>query len=271
VLVKSELGREEFGRNGGVGYVARHLRGKGEGEKIGAQTTYELGFCLWTMTYSPLLRSDFQSSDCIPILCSLVTSAQREKVVRVAVASLVNLTKGNMGIEGEGEVGLEKQFIESMIGCGLLKTVKNMMERQWADPDIVADVTLLNKVLVENYKDFSTWDKYQAEVKSGRMEWGVTHTEKFWRENARNMEGDDFQTLKLLVSLLSSPDDETVSIAAYDMGEWARFYPNGRSLVKKLGGKDVVMGLIDSENPEVARNALQCVSKVMVTNWEFVH
>jgi len=61
-----------------------------------------------------------------------------------------------------------------------------------------------------------------------------------------------------------------VSIACYDLGEWARFYPNGRSLVKKLGGKDIVMGLIDSENPEVARNALQCVSKIMVTNWEFV-
>lgn len=74
----------------------------------------------------------------------------------------------------------------------------------------------------------------------------------------------------MLVSLLSSPDDETVSIACYDLGEWARFYPNGRSLVKKLGGKDIVMGLIDSENPEVARNALQCVSKIMVTNWEFV-
>ena len=76
--------------------------------------------------------------------------------------------------------------------------------------------------------------------------------------------------MKHLVALLSSPSDETVSIAAYDIGEWARFYPNGRALVKKLGGKDLVMGLIESENEEVARNALQCVSKIMVQNWEFV-
>ena len=80
-----------------------------------------------------------------------------------------------------------------MLSSGLLKTIKTMNDRQWSDPDIVSDVTLLNKILTSNYKEFSTWEKYQQEVRSGELEWGVTHTEKFWRENARNMEEDDFQ------------------------------------------------------------------------------
>jgi V-type H+-transporting ATPase subunit H len=40
--------------------------------------------------------------------------------------------------------------------------------------------------------------------------------------------------------------------------------------VKTLGGKDTAMELIGSQNPEVERHALQCISKVMVTNWEFM-
>lgn len=31
-----------------------------------------------------------------------------------------------------------------------------------------------------------------------------------------------------LISLLASEDEEVVSIALYDIGEFARFYPNGR-------------------------------------------
>jgi len=32
----------------------------------------------------------------------------------------------------------------------------------------------------------------------------------------------------------------------------------------------LVMPLIEHENPELQRHALQCVSKIMVNNWEYV-
>ena len=194
VLVKNVVAREELGKNGGVGYIARHARaskGDANASKIGAQTLYELGFCLWTMTYEVKLRGEFQSSNVVPVLCELAKGAQREKVVRVAVAALVNLATDH-GEGGEGGVD-GKVFVEDMISQGLLKITVNMINRQWSDPDIVADVQFLNRILKDNYKDFSTWDKYQAEVRGGRMEWGVTHTEKFWRENHRNMEEGDYQ------------------------------------------------------------------------------
>jgi len=62
----------------------------------------------------------------------------------------------------------------------------------------------------------------------------------------------------------------------YDIGEFARFYPNGKAIVKRIGQKnnysikDHVMELIENENPDIARFALQCVSKIMVNKWEFV-
>jgi V-type H+-transporting ATPase subunit H len=33
------------------------------------------------------------------------------------------------------------------------------------------------------------WDVYKAEVESSRLKWGIVHDEKFFRENARRMEG----------------------------------------------------------------------------------
>jgi V-type H+-transporting ATPase subunit H len=40
--------------------------------------------------------------------------------------------------------------------------------------------------------------------------------------------------------------------------------------VNTLGGKDVAMKLIGHENPEIQRQALQSVSKIMVQSWEFM-
>jgi hypothetical protein len=43
--------------------------------------------------------------------------------------------------------------------------------------------------------------------------WGILHTEKFWRENAKLLEGDNFKALKALIALLGSRDAvRTVSV-----------------------------------------------------------
>lgn len=35
------------------------------------------------------------------------------------------------------------------------------------------------------------WDVYEAEVDSGHLQWSIIHSEKFFRENAKHMEGKD--------------------------------------------------------------------------------
>ena len=76
---------------------------------------------------------------------------------------------------------------------------------------------------------------------------------------------------RLLIELLDSDDDVTVAVALYDLGDFVRFYPNGKLIAKTLGAKKVVMRLLTvHDSPEVKKHALHCMSKMMVNKWEFV-
>lgn len=281
--------RHLFSASGGIKYLARQLK---TGSKKGSSTTlepaanatvqqlYELTFCLWCMTYelngSSNIRADFaKDGAAVAALCDMVSSAPREKVIRVALSALVNLATCNARENPQPsnmptiDGGV---FLTDMLACKLLKVIQVLESRQFTDPDIVADIKVLHKLLAENYKEMSRWEVYKNEVESGHLQWGSTHTEAFFKENARMMEGkdSDFKLLKVLIALLSSKDDEIAAIACYDIGEFVRFYPNGRAIAKRLGAKELVMPLIEHENLDLQRQALQCVSKMMVQHWEYV-
>jgi len=284
--------RHLFSASGGIKYLSRQLRFTGSsaaaaaagGEKKTGSTTiqqlYELTFCLWCMTYelnaSPNIRADFaKDGAAVAALTSMVSSAPREKVVRVALSALANLATCTAD-ENPGPVGVSKVdgsvFLTDMLACRLMKFIQHLEERQFTDPDIVEDIKILHKLLADNYKEMSRWEVYKTEVESGHLQWGSTHTEAFFKENARMLEGKDadFKLLKVLIALLSSKDDEIAAIACHDIGEFVRFYPNGRAIAKRLGAKELVMPLIEHENVELQRHALQCVSKMMVQNWAYV-
>jgi len=282
--------RHLFSASAGIKYLARQLKTSGNtasSQSTGdtkANTTvqqlYELTFCLWCMTYelnaSPNIRSDFaKDGSAVAALTDMVSSAPREKVVRVALSALVNLAVCT-DEESPAPAGVPKVdgevFLTEMLACKLMKCIQNLEDRQFTDPDIVEDIKTLHKLLADNYKEMSRWEVYKNEVESGHLQWGSTHTEAFFKENARMMEGKDadFKLLKVLIALLSSKDDEIAAIACNDIGEFVRFYPNGRSIAKRLGAKELVMPLIEHENIDLQRHALQCVSKMMVQNWEYV-
>jgi len=290
VLMDSLESRVIFAKAGGIKYMARQLL---SGSKSGApsdgqqkfgqgsvQQLYALSFCMWILSYelntSWSIRADF-AKEGVPVqaLCELVAAAPREKVVRVSLAAINNLATC-VSTDDSAPAGFTKHdgkfFLSEMIGNGLMKSITLLRDRQFTDPDIVDDIDGVYKLLVENYKDMSRWEVYKNEVEKGHLQWGSTHTEAFFKENARMMEGPDgdFRLLKVLITLLSSNDEEVVAIACYDIGEFVRFYPNGRSITKRLGAKELVMPLIESENVDLQRHALQCVSKLMVQNWEYV-
>lgn len=285
-LVNCAEARLIFATGGGIGYLSRHIRVKNMQPKnrrqgaVSVQQLYELCFCLWTLTYecndSEIVRTHFARDGVVQSLVDIVVSAPREKVVRVALSALRNLSVCTGELSNE-KISRRKTidgsiFLYEMIGAGLIKQIDLMKERPWTDPDIVDDLEVLYKLLHENYKDMSTWDLYKSEIESGSLTWGILHTEKFFHENAKLMEGPDgdFGLLKRLIVLAGSGDDDISAIACFDMGEFVRNYPNGRSIAKRLGAKDVAMKLIDHENLEVQRHALQCVSKMMVQNWAAV-
>ncbi|CAM9300978.1 unnamed protein product [Phaeothamnion confervicola] len=258
VLLRKEKPRLAFAHRGGVSYLNRLLRMQG-GDRAAAQLLYELCFCLWSLSLCDDTRQDFMACGAIPTLAEQVKAAPREKVVRVALAALRHLT--DCKVDG---------FNTEMIACGLPKTLKNMKTRHWTDPDIAADVDALYTRLQNNYRELSTFERYSQEVMSGQLRWGAVHTDKFWREHVRETEINDFFIVRQLVELLKSEDELVVSIACYDIGEFARFYPNGKAVVKTLSAKNTVMTLIEHPSADVRRHALTAVSKMMVNNWEFV-
>jgi V-type H+-transporting ATPase subunit H len=291
VLMETTETRSLFCKSGGVKYMSRQLRigsksksmSGSEKKKFGqasVQQLYEIAFCLWILTYelnsSAAARQDFaKDSLAVAALVDLVSVAPREKVVRVALSSLRNMATCNTSEAPEpaGQTSIDGTFfLSEMIACGLMKAVNHLRERQFTDPDIVGDVVLLHKMLTDNYKEMSRWEVYKNEVESGHLRWGSTHTEAFFKENARMIEGSDgdFHLLKVLIALVSSSDEEVAAVACFDIGEFVRHYPNGRAIAKRLGAKELVMPLIEHENPELQRHALQCVSKIMVNNWEYV-
>lgn len=290
VLMEALESRLIFAKAAGIKYMSRQLLSASKSgspsdgqQKFGSgsvQQLYALSFCMWILSYelnsSWEIRADF-AKEGVPVkaLCELIAAAPREKVVRVSLAALNNLATcvDTDDAHPAGQTPHEgKFFLSEMIGNGLMKSISLLRDRQFTDPDIVEDIDNIHKLLVANYKEMSRWEVYKNEVENGHLQWGSTHTEAFFKENAKMFEGPDgdFRLLKVLITLLSSKDEEVVAIACYDIGEFVRFYPNGRSITKRLGAKELVMPLIESENVELQRHALQCVSKLMVQNWEYV-
>jgi len=288
LLATSPEARDLFHRRGGIVHIAKHL-------KIGLysnnlrtrmssagfanmQQIYELCFFVWTLTYelnsSTALRDHFARSGIVSALVGLLGSAPREKIIRLTVSALRNLANCSADASSQNSQRVVDGpfFLSDMISCGILKSMESIKDRQWTDPDVLEDLEILSNLLNENYKSMSRWDIYKAEVDSGQLEWGAVHTEIFFRENATKMEGSDgnFGYLKKLIFLASCDNEEVAAIACFDIGEFVCHYPNGRSIAKRLGAKQVMMQLIQHENVDLKQQALMAVSKILVKSWDMV-
>lgn len=112
---------------------------------------------------------------------------------------------------------------------------------------------------------------YKKEILSGNLEWSPVHrSEKFWRENAHRFEEDNHKLLLVLKDLVSKSSPQLQSIACFDIGEFARHHPRGKIIIQKLGIKLPLMNLMEDADPDVRKNALLAVQKLMVTNWEYL-
>jgi V-type H+-transporting ATPase subunit H len=268
VLLRSEKARIIFAKQGGISYITKLLRMQG-GDSANAQLLYALCFCLWSLTLAEegACNQDFLSTGAISLLVEQVAAARAEKVVRVALAALRNLSRSSGGVN---------PFNGEMIASGLPRTLEVTAAARAAQPsaradaEVAADIETLRAALARDTRELTTFEAYAQEVRSGHLHWGIVHSEKFWRENARACEADDFFIIRRLIDLLKSEDEVVVAIACYDLGEFVRFYPTGKAILKYLGAKTVVMELVEHSNADVRRQALQCVSKIMVNKWEFV-
>lgn len=77
-------------------------------------------------------------------------------------------------------------------------------------------------------------------------------------------------TMELSKSDTTEIDSVTVAVACFDIGEFARLYPNGKKICQNFRVKENVMLLITTKNREIAREALLCAQKIMLNNWQSV-
>ncbi len=60
-------------------------------------------------------------------------------------------------------------------------------------------------------REITTFESYSQEVLSGQLKWGILHTERFWRETAKEMDTDDFFIVKRLIEVGLMADNSLIN------------------------------------------------------------
>eukprot|EP00744_Colponema_vietnamica_P001028 GILI01001758.1.p1 GENE.GILI01001758.1~~GILI01001758.1.p1 ORF type:complete len:462 (-),score=140.85 GILI01001758.1:589-1899(-) len=221
------------------------------------QAMYKLHFILWMLSYNQECLPYFLKGNVLGHMVEVLRTHSKEKVLRVALACLKNLTNS-------------PAHVELMVDRGLHKVVELMEKKKFSDEDLMADLVIVKDILAHNMKEFSSIERYLKELEAGVLEWSPVHTDKFWRENVMRFEDQEFKLFKQLASLLQITDAKTLAVACYDVGEFARFHPQGKSVCQRLSVKSDVMKLMSHVDPDVSKHALLAVQKMMVTQWEHI-
>lgn len=233
--------------------------------RVNFQIQYQLIFCLWVLTFNPLLAEKMNKFNVILILADILSDSVKEKVTRIILAVFRNL------IEKPEDPQVSKEHCIAMVQSKVLKQLAILEQRKFEDEDLTADVEFLTERLQSSVQDLSSFDEYATEIKSGRLEWSPVHKSKFWRENAQRLNEKNYELLRILIHLLETSKDPLVlSVASFDIGEYVRHYPRGKTVIEQLGGKQLVMQLLAHEDPNVRYEALLAVQKLMVHNWEYL-
>lgn len=233
---------------------------------VNFQSQYQLVFCLWVLTFNSDIADKISKHNLIPMLADILIDTEKEKVVRMCVATFRNL------IEKPVDRGTVRENSIQMVQCKVLKHLQLVSQRYAGDEDLRADVEFLTDTLTISVQDLSSFDEYATEVKSGRLEWSLVHkSDKFWRENASKLNDNNYQLLKILIHLIQTSNDPlVVSVACFDIGEYVRHYPRGKHVIETLGGKQRVMEKMLSDDPNIRLCALLAVQKIMVHNWDYL-
>jgi hypothetical protein len=139
----------------------------------------------------------FLHAGIIPTLVELASSGPSRKVVRMCIGTLRNLAETN-----------DADALTEMLTVGVQRLLESISQapKSNPDPEFDSDVRILGEILALNFRELSTFDKWVSQIHSGNLRPGVVHQERFWRENARFVEQEDFKLLRQLISFLRHED-----------------------------------------------------------------
>ena len=250
-LLKEPVVRSSFVQADGVKLLVPLISPASTQQSI--QLLYETCLCIWLLSYYEPAIEYLATSRTLPRLIDVVKSSTKEKVVRVVVLTLKNLmSKGTLGAQ--------------MVDLQLAQVVQSLKAQAWSDEDLLEALNSLEEGLKDNIKRLSSFDMYKQEVLLGHLDWSPMHKDPiFWRENINNFEENDFQILRVLITILdTSNDPRTLAVACYDLSQFIQCHSAGRIIVSDLKAKERVMKLMNHENAEVTKNALLCIQRLFL-------
>merc|ERR1712000_196064 len=270
------------------------------------QLVYEAGYCLWLLAFSDAVVAG-ASAGVVRALVDCLRVQKKEKVLRVCIATLTSMCSPvrprtsrpqralNEDEDGatvaaqrladlvaelrtleadvdEAKLKVSARHAETALEAGLAKLLLTMRTRRWADEELTVDLEMLNRALQRSMQDLSSFEKYKKEVLSGQLEWSPPHkSDTFWHENVDAFTHDDYRLVKTLKVLATNANTKIASIARYDLGEFARVHPRGKSILEDIGAKAVLISLMSgSKNADVQKEALFAIQKLMVTKYEYL-
>lgn len=260
------------------------------------QLLYLVVYCIWLISYKKNLHHMLHQTAVVAKLTEILKAVSREKVVRLCLATFMNVYNATTTEEKESAAPSSEtttttstststsakapkvltehvvRFNDEMVGAGLPKVLISLEARKWKDEDLVKDLKNLSIKLQDKILELSSFEMYEAEVLANKLRWTPVHSEQFWRENHQKFEENNFELIKKLIGVLmnmvDNDDDVQLSVACYDLGEFARFHPDGKRVVQRQHGKACLMQCMNHKSAEVQKHALLAVQKLMVNNWE---
>jgi len=232
----------------------------GSGNAAEGSVVYKRVFAIWMLSCEPSLAGELKDLGVVQMLKDVIETSRMEKVVRIALTVMKNMLSN-------------KEMCATIVASNVLDAVQNLEYEKWNDAELYDDIREVSSDISNKVQETSTFDSYEQELKSGNMTWGHTHTTKFWAENIKKVEKNDFSVLKTLCALLHNADADvqTLAVAVHDVGEVIALHPGGKKKVAELGIKERVMdfmGTSGQENSELRREALLCCQKIMLSKWQ---
>ena len=182
-----------------------------------------------------------------------------EKIVRIMLMLFDNLKN-------------DKDSQESLSDIDCLSLIIKLQNRHWVDEDINKLLEKMYEYFNENQQVFSSIDRFRTQVLRKQLRWGPCHTEEFWKENFILFDNAD--NLKLIGILANDCLEEGVenrikAVACHDLGEFARFFPNGKTIVDRHNVKSKMTYLMQSKmaSSEVKKEAITCYQKILMNSW----
>lgn len=255
VLLKERGTRNLFLRAGGATLLPPLL--KTSNSPANAQLLYELCLCVWQMSFTKQAAEALGAAGVVRPLVDIARVAPKEKVFRIALSALRNLINYE---------NLHTRLASEMVEAGLQKVVATRKLQTWGDEDIVEILTVMEDKLKEGIQVLSSFDKYKNELASGQLDWSPMHTsDQFWRENVDKFADRDYLVLRSLLKVLETNREvRTLAVACHDLGMFIMHHPSGRFIVNDLRGKELVMRQMAHPDPDVQKQALLCVQKIML-------